>query len=59
MTRTDLHELHADVVPGAFAAAEFGRVCVDELREVFDGGSENLGGDEGGVVVGSLKGVWV
>ena len=49
MTRTDLHELHADVVARAFAAAEFGRVGVDELSEVFDGGGENLGGDEGGL----------
>ncbi len=49
MTRTDLHELHADVVPRAFAAAEIGRVGVDELREVFDGGGENLGGDEAGL----------
>ena len=48
MTRTDLHELHADVVARAFAAAEFGRVGVDELCEVFDGARENLGEAERG-----------
>jgi hypothetical protein len=39
---TYLHELHADIVPRAAAAAVFGRFSFNKLREILDSVGEDL-----------------